>query len=289
MRGQRNAEMEQMSSLRGPNVTESNIGVLRAMSNGTAAATDAAVPEISAPSLSFNRRDPTDYLVAVSASERLLCTSVSQQNSVRCSAQSDYVNRINSLNHPVSSSHSLPGFSQSSQPELRNVPLYAQSHMPRRETNPTSSYVPLPTANFSSGPYMSSTEYYPVPGYFPQYTAPLSAIPFTHATQESYSMLPTMPQPYGPSYHSVASPNVAQPCPPAPGRLEFSVPGQVSYFSVFERSSLTRKKRTAELFGKWHISFKGDRKRDPEGFLANLTHCKKTYELNLDEIIKALP
>ena len=60
-------------------------------------------------------------------------------------------------------------------------------------------------------------------------------------------------------------------------------------FSAFERSSLTREKRTTELFVKWHITFKGYRKRDPEGFLANLTRCKKTYELNLDEIIKALP
>ena len=60
-------------------------------------------------------------------------------------------------------------------------------------------------------------------------------------------------------------------------------------FSAFERSSFSREKRTTELFVKWHITFKGDRKRDPEGFLANLTRCKETYELNLDEIIKALP
>ena len=73
-----------------------------------------------------------------------------------------------------------------------------------------------------------------------------------------------------------------------PGRIDFSVPGCHTDFSAFERSSLTREKRTTEVFVKSHITFKGARKRNPEGFLANLTRCKETYELNLDEIIKAL-
>ena len=87
VRGQRNTAMEQTSALRGPNVTECNIGVPNVISSSTAA----------------NRRDPTAYLVPVSKSERLLCTSVSQQNNVECSAQSDFVNPFNSPHHPVSS------------------------------------------------------------------------------------------------------------------------------------------------------------------------------------------
>ena len=116
-----------------------------------------------------------------------------------------------------------------------------------------------------------------------------TSVPLSHVAQGNYSMPPTGPQTYGSSYQPVAPSNVVQPHPSAQRRLEFSVPGQFSNFSAFERSSLTREKRTTELFWKWHISFKGDRKRDPEGFLANLTRCKETYELNLDEIIKALP
>ena len=58
--------------------------------------------------------------------------------------------------------------------------------------------------------------------------------------------------------------------------------------SFFERSSLSKEKRTTELLSKWHISFKGDRKRDPESFIVDLTNCKETYKLTLDEIVKAL-
>ena len=59
--------------------------------------------------------------------------------------------------------------------------------------------------------------------------------------------------------------------------------------SFFERSSLSKEKRTSELLSKWHIFCKGDRKRDPESFIVDLTNCKETYRLTLDEIVKALP
>ena len=59
--------------------------------------------------------------------------------------------------------------------------------------------------------------------------------------------------------------------------------------SFFERSSLIKEKRTSELLSKWHISFKGEKRKDPESFIADLTNCKETYKLTLDEIVKALP
>ena len=123
---------------------------------------------MSAPSLSVNRREPTEFLVPVSKSERLLCPNVVQPKSVQCSSRSNVVNQLNWQCNSVSSSHSLPGFSSSGQPEIGDVRVYSHSHMPRREINPTLSHVPLPTANFSSEPYMSSTSYHQVPGYFPQ-------------------------------------------------------------------------------------------------------------------------
>ena len=76
---------------------------------------------------------------------------------------------------------------------------------------------------------------------------------------------------------------------PHPGRCEVSAPGMSQEASFFERSSLSKEKRTSELLSKWHISFKGDRKRDPESFIVDLTNCKETYKLTLDEIVKALP
>ena len=67
------------------------------------------------------------------------------------------------------------------------------------------------------------------------------------------------PEMYGPSYIPVVPSNVAPPRQHAPGRIDFSAPGQHLDFSAFERSSLTREKRTTELFVKWRITFKGDR------------------------------
>ena len=139
----------------------------------------------------------------------------------------------------MSSSHSLPGFSSNGQPKIRDVPVYSHSHMPRREINPTLSHVPLPTANFSSGPYMSSTSYYQVPGYFPQYasflqpnavySAPIqqnvgTSVPFANVAQGSYSMPPT--------YQTTAPSNIVPLCPPAQERFDVSVPGHLSNFSA---------------------------------------------------------
>ena len=59
--------------------------------------------------------------------------------------------------------------------------------------------------------------------------------------------------------------------------------------SFSERSSLIKKKRTSELLSKWHISFKGEKSKDLECFIADLTNCKETYKLTLDEIVKGLP
>ena len=235
---------------------------------------------MSAPSLSVDRREPTESLVPVSESERLLCPGFVQPNSVQCSSRSDLVNPLNWQYNSVSSWHSLPGFSSNGQPEIRDVPVYSHCHMPRREINPTLSHVPLPTANFSSGPYMSSTSYHQVPGYFPQYasllqpnavySAPLqqnvgTSVPFSHVAQGSYSMLPTGPPTYELSYQPTAPANIVSLRPPAQERLDVSVPGYLSNFSAFERSSLTREKRTTELFLKWHITFKGDRKGTRKG------------------------
>ena len=304
VRDRRNAEMKQTSSLCGPTVTECNLGVSSVPSSSTTISAATALPSVSAPSISVNRRVPTEFLVPVSESESVFGPSVVQPNRVQCSVRSDSGYQLSGHYSLVPSSQNLPGFSSSCQAEIRDVSVYSHSHMPRGEVNPTLSHLPLPTANFSSGPYMSSTAYYPAPGYFSPYTslrqpkvaysAPEqnnlgTSVPFSHVAQGSYSMPPTGPQTYGPSYQPVAPSNVAQPHPSPQRRLEFSVPGRFSNFSSFERSSLTREKRTTELFGKWHISFKGDRKMDPEGFLANLTRCKETYELNFDEIIKALP
>ena len=76
---------------------------------------------------------------------------------------------------------------------------------------------------------------------------------------------------------------------PLPGRFDVSAPGMSQDASLFERSSLYKENRTSELLSMWHISFKGDRKRNPESFIADLTNCKETYKLTLDEIVKALP
>ena len=58
--------------------------------------------------------------------------------------------------------------------------------------------------------------------------------------------------------------------------------------SFFQLSSLIKEKRTSELLSKWHISFKGEKRKDPESFIADFTNCKESYKLTLDEIVKTL-
>ena len=212
----------------------------------------------------------------MSENVRLLCPRISQPSIARNSSQSSMVNQIGSQYNSVLSLHSLPGFSQSYRPELRNEPVYSQSNMPRMESNPMLSHMPLPSMNFSNGSFLS---YQQAPGYFPPYSSLLhptssylaqiqpnvtSSMQFPPVAQGSYSMPPPGPQVYGHSYIPVAPTNVAPPRQPAPGRIDFSVPGHPLDILAFERSSLTKEKRTTELFVKWHITFKGDRKRDPE-------------------------
>ena len=151
----------------------------------------------------------------------------------------------------MSSSHSLPGFSSNGQPEIRDVPVYSHSHIPRKEINPTLSHVLLLlTANFSSGPYMCSTSYHQVPEYFLQYAsllqpntvypAPIqhnvgTSVPFSQVAQGSYSM-PLMGSPtYGLSYQPTAPANIVSLRLSAQGRFDVSVPGHLSNYSAFER------------------------------------------------------
>ena len=75
---------------------------------------------------------------------------------------------------------------------------------------------------------------------------------------------------------------------PHPGRFDVPAPGRSQDASFFERSSLINEKRPSELLSKWHISFKGEKRKDPESFIADLTICKETYKLTLDEIVKDL-
>ena len=131
--------------------------------------------------------------------------------------------------------------------------------MPRTENIRMLLHMPLPKVNFSNGPYVLSSSYQQILGYFPQYSSilqPTSAYPasiqqniapsapFSHVAQGSYSMQPPGPQMFGPSYNSVAPANVTPPRPPARGRINFSIPGHHLDFSAFVRSSLTREKRT---------------------------------------------
>ena len=74
-----------------------------------------------------------------------------------------------------------------------------------------------------------------------------------------------------------------------PGRFDVSAPGMSQDASFFEHSSLIKEKRTSELLSKWQISFKGEKRKDPESFIVELTNCKETYKLTLDEIVKTLP
>ena len=76
---------------------------------------------------------------------------------------------------------------------------------------------------------------------------------------------------------------------PQPERFDVSAPGMSQDASFFERSSLIQEKRTSDLLSKWHISFKGEKRKNPKSFIADLTNCKETYKLTLDEIVKVLP
>ena len=75
-----------------PTVSECNIGVSSVSSSSTTVPLAASLPSVSAPSLNVDRREPTESLVPVSESERLLCPGAVQPNSVQCSSRSDVVN-----------------------------------------------------------------------------------------------------------------------------------------------------------------------------------------------------
>ena len=136
-----------------------NVGTAKVAPNGSFAATAACLPVGSAPSSSFIRSEPTDYLRPVSESERLLRPRTSQPNVAQNNSSNSMVNQLGSQYNSVSSSHSLPGFSQSCQSEIRNEPVYSQSNMPRIESNPMLSHMLLPSVNPLNGPFMSSSSY----------------------------------------------------------------------------------------------------------------------------------
>ena len=117
------------------------LGTARVAPNGSSAATAACLPVGSAPSSSFIRSEPTDYLRPMSESERLLRPRTSQPNIAQNNSSNSMVNQLGSQYTSVSSSHSLPGFSQSCQSEIRNEPVYSQSNKPRIESNPMLSYM----------------------------------------------------------------------------------------------------------------------------------------------------
>ena len=66
---------------------------------------------------------------------------------------------------------------------------------------------------------------------------------------------------------------------PHPGRFDVTASGMSQDASFIERSLLINEKRTSELLSKWHILFKGEKRKDPESFIADLTNCKETYKL----------
>ena len=126
------------------------------------------------------------------------------------------------------------------------------------------------------------------------------------SAQQSFPHVPSHPQYFGDIPLSFSQLPMAAPPPavtgflsapmhtaasfqPHPGRFDVSAPGMRQGASFFERSSLIKEKRTSELLSKWHISFKGEKREDPESFIADLTNCKETYKLSLDEMVKALP
>ena len=157
--------------LRVPTVQGGNVGTARVAPNGSFAATAACLPVGSAPSSSFIRSEPTDYLRPVSESERRLRPRTSQPNIAQNNSSNSMVNQLVSQYNSVSSSQSLPGFSQSYQSEIRNEPVYSQSNMPRIESNPMLSHMLLPSVNPLNGSFLSSLSNQQGPGYFPQYSS----------------------------------------------------------------------------------------------------------------------
>ena len=237
--GPGNAASNQPASLRVPNAQVRNGGTATVAPSGSFVAEAICVPVVSAPSSSFSRSEPKDYMRPVSESERLLCPRTSQPYMGSNNPPIGRVNQLGSQYNSVSSSHSLPGFSQSCQSEIRNEPVYSQSNMPRMESHPMLSHMPLPSVNLSNGPFMSSSSFQQGPGYFPQYSSVMHQIPgytapnqpnvtsstqFPHLAQGSYSMRPPGPTMYGPSFIPVAPSHVAPPRQHVPGRIDFSAP-----------------------------------------------------------------
>ena len=147
-------------------------------------------------------------------------------------------------------------------------------------------YQPVPPSSlhyppgYVSQPLLSSQQTFP---HAPSHPQQFSNIPQSFTQFQSIVPPPAVTGfPSAPmlSFHSYQ---------PLPGRFDVSAPGMSQDALFFERPSLYKEKRKSELLSKWHISFKGDRKRDSESFISDLTNCKETYKLTLDEIVKALP
>ena len=197
--------------------------------------------------------------------------------------------------------------------------VYSQCPMPRggpcyREPSFMHSGAVAPPSFSAAASQMSGygarTE--PVRAYHHQQLPPSVYYPPGHfskpvmSTQQSFPHVPSHLQYFGDIPYSFSQILMAAPLPavtgflsapmhtaasfqPYPGRFDVSAPGMSQDASFFERSSLIKEKRTCELLSKWHISFKGEKGKDPESFIADLTNCKETYKLTLDEIVKALP
>ena len=131
---------------------------------------------------------------------------------------------------------------------------HASSYGARAEPVRVYYHQPLPTSF-----------YYP-PGSFSQ--------PVMSA-QQSFPYIPSHPQYLGNVLQSFSSAPMhhAASSHPHPGRFDVSAPGMSQDTSFFEHSSLIKEKRTRELLSKWHISFKGEKRKDPESFIADLTNC----------------
>ena len=110
--GPGSAELDRTTPPHGLNVQECNIEVSRAVPSGSFAATAACLPSVPATSSSFNRIQSTGFLGPVSESERLLRSRNSQPSIVPNNSHIRMVNQVGSQDNSVSSSNSLPGFSQ---------------------------------------------------------------------------------------------------------------------------------------------------------------------------------
>ena len=147
-------------------------------------------------------------------------------------------------------------------------------------------YQPAPPSSlhyppgYVTQPWLSSQQTFPPA---PLYIQQLGSLP------QSFTQFPSnVPPPAVPGFPS-APMHSAHSFQPLPGRCDVSAPGMSQDASFFERTSVIKEKRTSELLSKWHISFKGEKRKDLESFIADLTNCKETYKLTLDEIVKALP